>query len=355
MAALLDCLENVIGLSENPCPCLEPVPTSESLSGLYVDDKSCGVPLGMIPKDCSTGSIWDYIKQAKKEGIRAFISDFQMGISQVQKTVYNPFKGVIGSAMPTSNAHVSDSHVGIWFESCGVKGSTMKIKCVGLAMDCDGDFDIELFASNQVDPILTVPISVTRNKKVIVDLEEPLTVPLFDSKGRKIKYCLLYDRKGCTPKLTKFHCGCGGSKPKFYNYLNMGGVTGNGTDKSQLTDCAPNGKSMHGLCLDVELKCAGIDWLCDVSKDDWCNDPFFASVAKTIQYYAIKFLAKSMANNYASFQIQCDLKQLYNKQTEANNAIAHRMDWLRENIPADRTDCYICKGKSGLTKTAILV
>ena len=354
-ANLIECLKDVVGLSKNPCPCLPDMPASESLSGLYIDDKSCGVPLGAIPKDCNDNLVWSTIIEAQTEGLRLFICDLQIGVKDVQKRIYKQFKGQIGSAFPTSTVTgLSNDIVGFWFKTCGIKGSTLTINCVGLAMDCDGLFDVELYASNQTEPILTIPIEAKQNKKVVVDLETPLNVPLFDSKGREIKYCLLYNRNGCNPKKTKFHCGCSGkAKPAYYNYLNVGGVLGNSV--AELKECKPKDVNMYGLCMDIELDCGGIDWLCDVSENDWCNDPFFAVVAKTIQAYQIKYLAKSIGNKWDSFSIQCDIKRIFAKQSQMTKEIEWRMNWLRENIPEDRTDCFDCIGKSGVTKKELLV
>lgn len=352
-SALLECLKDVVGLSKNPCPCLGDVPESESWSGLYVDDKSCGVPLGIIPKDCDSGSKWDFIMQAHEEGLRQFISDFGIALSTNRKNMYMPFSGIIGAKMPTRTIQNLPNQVGWSFKSCGVKGSRMKLNCVGLCMDCDELFDVELYASNQVDPIITVPIQAQKGKKVIIDLETPINLPMFDSKNRAIEYCLTYERNGCNPKDTKFWCGCSGAKPKFFNYLEMKGVTGD--TKEDFAECKASNRDMYGLCLDVELSCGGLEWLCSARKEDWCEDDFLIVVAKTIQSYMIKWLAKSIANAGGSFQIQCDIKKIFAKQSEMNNAIKWRMEWLQKNIPADRTDCFECYNESGMTKQEVLI
>ncbi|MDV7400113.1 hypothetical protein RZS08_52340, partial [Arthrospira platensis SPKY1] len=96
MSIVLDCFENVIGITQTDCECYGDIESQESLSGLYLDQL---VELADVFQlvDCQNGSdvsevISNSIEQAKQE----FLADFNANILNRFKIRRNIFSGVIG-------------------------------------------------------------------------------------------------------------------------------------------------------------------------------------------------------------------------------------------------------------------
>ena len=134
----LDCLNNIIGLSDTDCNCWDsskPVDfdtLNESLSGLYVSQPNT-IPIRWTngAADCENGGVWDLLIQARKDAVRDLVADFLAANSQVRKEQFLPFTK-IGDPYYKRATLVRGDVAGAYIEPYDIRGGKIRVESVDL-------------------------------------------------------------------------------------------------------------------------------------------------------------------------------------------------------------------------------
>lgn len=353
----MNCLENIIGITQKDCPCrtCRPENYDLSLSGYFVDDMEYGIPLPSISSstDCGDGSIWAMMDRARQEAIRDFTSDLSIMISQVNK---KPFPGYSGGLANYKESHNSTRKgvkkwAGVRYRPLKYNGVSMRVKEICGFFEKDTVIDVHIFSSRDLHtPIKTYQIATIGKRKTCHHLPEPLDLPLsYD--GERIDYYFVYDSTDNKPRNIKWDCGCG-TKPLLYSYMNAGGF--DVEELSDIGDVVRFDQFTNGFYPIVSIQCDTVGWLC---RDwDYMTDPFGRVMANTIMYYSIMKLAGFILNSSRiNFYTLLKREELFAKRNSMRKKIELNMNWLIESIPPGISGCFDCGGDYQIRKTSIII
>jgi hypothetical protein len=228
---LIDCLENVVGISESECECFV-VPEPEegetaidptlSLSGLFIDDMEDGIPL-IFPenaRDCGDGNIFELIVRARKEAIIEFQTLFGTYLTDFQSPRYPDIISPMGEIEKKKNIPLAtdmSDFAGVHFESKRIRGAVMTVPKVQVKTSTaltDSVFRILSSVDDyQTSVIPEVTFSSSANVLSDIALPVPAYLPLTNEYGNAVHYAFMYERQGVLPFNFKLWCGCT-SKPK---------------------------------------------------------------------------------------------------------------------------------------------
>lgn len=345
--ALQDCFNNIIGYTENNCPCFDEKPEgwNESLSGYYIDDPEYGIPLASISssKDCGEGSVWDMMEQAKQVAIRNFITDFTVALNATNLKSFQGYSGAIANTKDKFGYVLKSlkDYAGVRFVPLKWKGVQLTIREICVYFENSQPVEVFLYSSKDTtNPINSWIITPVGGRKTCFDLPSPEILPLGDSSGQPIIYYFTYEVGTNRPYNAKFDCGCGvTSKPVVYRYLAGYGFTFD--DMSELYGVSQKSEYINGIQPVGEIACDSTSWLC--REWDYWTDPFARVMANTIQFYAINILAGSILNsNRINFTTLNKREHLLGRISSLRKKIGENMTYLIANIPTDASDCLQC-------------
>lgn len=357
-----ECLATVVGLSKATCDCPEfagePSGSTISLSGWYIDDLELGVPLQYFPgnEPCEQYGVWNLLVRAREDGIEDIMTLLIQALSQSKDTAVNPFMGRVGDDSKANQWLMPNTYAAVQIKPYRYAGAKITINALSLWTDApdDTEFAVNLYRNNDfTTPIKTFPVTVKHNKanvntipedeRVTYDMVDPLT-------GQEIVYTFVWDTQGYKAWNIKDWCGCGGSKPKWGDYMEAKG--GSYVQMYQISQVSPGESYLYGLFVDVTLTCYGTEWIC--GETNFTFSPWNKTLAKTLQLGMIRKLIGFMLNSHQLNRYTIlNAEQLAEKLVRINTEIENRIPWLAEKMPETSTDCYICR--QHMRRAAILV
>ncbi len=349
---LLDCLDNVVGLTDTDCPCFidgeEPEGYNTSLSGLYLDDPEFGFPL-KIPQnidDCSSSDLWTRLVDARSAGIKQFISDLgaEMIGGPLKKKV-EPFNGFVGDDKVTLNL-TPEAYFAIRLEPKIFRGVIAKIRTVTLyAAGVNGTnvevgiYDEEALQSGT--PILAFDVPIVNGKGTYTFTDPEVFNFQSDDNTERDLYMVVIvaDHAGILPKNNKTKCSCG-KKEKWDQFFNAHGLTASTLDG--LIE-ANESSYAYGFRISLGVAC-GNSWLCQPF--DFINDAWARVMAECIALYSMRKLAGMILSNpFPEKYTIITREEIALHRDRVNTILGERMPWLAANIPVDYTDCFKCNSK----------
>lgn len=349
MPIIQDCLENVIGLTRNECPCFDegkPVDADTSLSGYYMDDYEYGIPIVFADAsvDCGENGIWQVLERARADGINQFVTDFGLELYSRVKGKRVKFSGWIGkdTFSGTRTFDISGEH-GLRFEYQGPPGLIYNIKTVQLLADSINTGTFRIIHIEDATGIDTEIFSVTdpSGSTIAVDVQVAL------SAGDEL-YFLYEDGLLDGVKNNKIECKTCGGRPKWAPYFTVTGIDGVGIDYNW------NAASSHyanGVRVNGELNC-GIEWLCN--DWDWENDPWARWLGYLILMYSTrKVIGKVLHSGQVNAYTLLGRDELIEKRDQLSRAIGGNLPLVADAIPSNASACYVCTRR--VEKSAILV
>lgn len=342
---LQDCFKNIIGFTENDCPCFDQKPEgwNESLSGFYIDDMEYGIPLQSVSasSDCGEGSVWSLMERARQKAIRNFLTDFTVAMEATNTKAFQGFNGPFANHKESFNRTMTglDQFAGVRYVPIRYKGVQMTIREICVYFDNSNPVDVELYSSEDSAVIEAWTITPVAGRKTCFTLPNAVTLPL-SKNGQPIEYYFVYDSTGNKPKNIKYTCGCGaGQNPTLYNYLDGYGFSIN--DMNDLQDVTEKSQYVNGIQPVGTISCDSTSWLCD--NWDYWSDPFARVMANTIQWYAITILAGSILNSgRINFYTLLHKESLLGRISSLRKKIGENMTYLVANIPKGASDCMRC-------------
>lgn len=350
---MLTCLENIIGLSTNDCPCLEddrPANYDVSKSGLYIDQHLSVIKLDYF-KECGSGSIWKILDDSRTQAIKDFTADFLSRVMRSNHLRYPATREDVGKRSWKTTA--PDRNVqGIRICSSNIKGGCLLIHNIKTLFDSAGSFDITItrvLDDGFAEVVDTVTVNTVANTLTQNVQSTPIELDLYDESCEEFEYYITFDT-ALKPLNNQLDCNCKKNKNEILQWVEMNGVY---NDTLNFTNFKTDALA-HGLVLDLEAKCKIQDIICE---NELCfdSDPFAVVMAHAINYYAasLSLQKASMTSEINRFTMLSDV-QLKGKIKEYREEYFSRLEYLETNMPFDGVDCLACGGKSTIRKGGIL-
>lgn len=342
-----DCLTNIIKLSRTTCECADlgdvPSDYDEGQSEIYLDELD-GINLKMVGSiaDCEKGGLWDLMAWARDEAAKQFKADLLSCINSNYTSRRPIYSGLLGQSTFTGSLSLSESKAGIIVTFPQIKGGTMKVKRIGLAINASTAVVVDVFNNdaNQTTPIASYTINSTANTLIYATLGTPLELPMWSNNVNRLEYYFVYSRVGFQPKDMKGDCGCGGVAPGWKSWASVKGIKGSGTIYSQYS----TDKYLNGILLDVDFRCQTSQLICsddkplDFDNDGWDMQIGYANRWKAGELLLQKMLDSPELNRYTMM----DREKTYGMRNHARKMYNDFIQYLCENKEIS-TGCLVCK------------
>lgn len=349
-----------------------PWDAARSDSGLYLD-KVDGLNLDIMKavNDCSNGSLWDLMDQARTEAILAFRTDFFAALSAQTRPSVSYFQGLIGQPDFQRTLNYVNAMLGDRFYGNGMRGGIMTIKRIGLAFEKDSTFNLGIYNQYSDTELYIIPVDSKANKMHWNTLAVPIELPMADADAPYYIYDFLYAWDPANnPKDNRVNCGCGGAarymahapvfdvtKDEWSTWVMATGIKGNYIQDRKTWDMTD---TVNGIILDVSFKCDTSQLICQGDALDFVGNPIAMTTATALRFKAAEWICGRILSdpNPNRYTMSGREQLATNAQaylTEYNSRIA----WLANEVTKDDylrryVDCLACQPALGFRKTGIL-
>ncbi len=342
-----NCLTNIIKLSRTTCDCadLENIPEdiNEGQSEIYLDELE-GLNLKMIGSiaDCENGGIWELMSWAREEATKMFKADLLSCINTNYSQRRPNYSGLLGQNSFKTSLNLSESKAGITVTFPQIKGGTMKIKRIGLAVNVSSPIVVNVYNNdaNQTSPIASYTINSTANALVYATLGTPLELPLWSNNVNRLEYYFVYSRVGFQPKDMKGDCGCGGTPPAWKSWISVKGIKGNTTDYGSFN----SDKYLNGILLDVDFSCQTSQLICSDEKPlDFNNNGWDMQIGYAVRWKAGHLLLQKMLDSpELNRYTMMEREKTYGMRNHALKMYNDFIQYLCDNKEIS-SGCLVCK------------
>lgn len=347
----MECLKNLVGISESDCQCVldgltdaQKAELRLSQSGLYLDKHlDGGVSLADVRLLDACEAYFGMAKNALEVAGKRFSDDLLVALSMRYKSTKPRFLGSLGQVTYAGNLNVSKKYQLLKIEAvaAGFKSTVLTINGIRLITTSDGMVNVRIIAvrKGERDGIekLSTTITTQANRYGAVNITEPITLPMYVD-GFEIEYFIAWERPeglSILPKDNKNSCNCTGGNG-FESYVR---IYGGETDS--LEDLSASDGYSHGFSIDVEIKCETGNVVC--REFDASNE------VAVISAWAVLYKAGELLNEYilASTEITrfttMSREHLYGKRNHFRKEYETRVSFLASEIDLTSSDCYICR------------
>jgi len=356
----LNCLNNIIGLSQNECVCYDdgrPVDFDKSNSGLYLDELE-GLNLRTLASDveCGEGNIWLKMEKAITNAINNFRTDLLSSIMLTQRNARKPFQGIIGQLKFKTFNTIPTTWTGLRINPREYKGSVLTIKGITALMDSTVVFDVFIYDNISPTPLHSIlNVNATTGTATKNPLTNPIDLPLYVEgyDDDSLQYFVVYQPSGFNPLDNKISCGCRRTE-NFESWLTIEGIQGDVIADRE--DWNSNGFA-NGLALDVTTKCNVAEIICGGDSNDsldFENDGVALSMAYAIRFKAGEILIEDiLASGEINRFTMLDKERLWGKRNHYRTEFRTRIVYISDTIDIDSNDCLVC-GDKRINRSSIL-
>lgn len=343
----MDCLTNIVGITRNDCECLAgllPDGYSTSTSGLYIDELP-EAPLNLqavkSAADCGQ-DVAAIFTRARDNAITEFKKDLYKQLAATYKPRYSTYTGLIGKTagsvvLPTK------AYMGVLLACKMAKGAYISISKVHVNINADATFDLKIYkrrsGETEYELLQTLSVEGTAAAVKTNTLADVVKLPLWDETEKEINYYFLYEPAGFAPKDCPISCGCGMSEYNLKAFMTPRGYTANSLSEVANSSGLQTNYA-NGVVLDVEVKCATDDIICQAMQAD-----DFVKVA--VEWIILR---KSVANLIDgilhSGQItrhnEARREQMYYDKGSLLKKYNNDVQWVAENMSMGLNSCFVC-------------
>lgn len=358
----MECLDNIIGLSETTCPCFDdnkPDDANESESGIFLDQLD-GFNLKVIQSgdDCGKGGMWDRMTQAVRNAKVDTRKDLLGCIGQNYKPIHPIFSGQIGEADFKDPLTLSEQYAGVKIYASQLRGAYIYLKRIGIVVDTAVPVTVEVYSTKFGGTLVnsyTTPGPVTANVLTWLSLSTILELPMFSYTSRMDYYVLLKLDGTYKPLDNRRDCGCGGVQRPYLVWVDVQGERG--TNVADIRSFNNTGRIYNGIVVDLEVKCKTAELICNSERPlDFDNDMFAQYLA-----YAIRFKAAVKLYSDVLSTTEINRESMMNR----DEITAMRNQWITDYqacinylctiIPISTNDCLECRDTVGFKTTGIRI
>lgn len=368
---MADCLDSIIGLTQNDCSCYGSEPGSwtednKTDTGFYITDTTEGfTELEHLHNaiDCGGGAdIFEALTTARSKAIEQFRTDLGVTI----RTQFNnslSYDTTLGRLSHSGAASQNGAFVGVRIRPLPFRYAELVITKVYLGLNASESVNVvfKTNADRYVDgdntfTEVTVPFTTVANKFVAVDRSSnPIVLPMYNAREteEELKYFAVYEMpSGASPLNNTFTC-CG-NRQKWHRHLLAEGFTAPAGDVDTLDDVISGQTGSMGLVLEGYVQCKVDSFLCDLeSMGEWETAKI---VARTVGYKASAILYQKVLDSAKINRFT--LENPERLETAAMEMVAnynHNIQWIAHNLPRNAKDCLNCKAGQDFKKIANLL
>lgn len=358
---MLDCLTNLVGLTDKDCECYSGSKPdgfdslNETESGYYLTDEDYGFPILdsiYAAVDCGdANSVYSVLQRARTAAINSIYTDLQAALLQFWDKAVKPFSGLVGQRRSTTTRTPSASTVGQLWQPNPIKDASFMVAGIWIGVSQAGAVEVTISSNDpDFDTVSQTFTVTTAGKFQYFTFTNPVELPLYSKNTVSgnccgtcgLRYTISYvPANGVKFLDNKFSC-CGGHNTEWKQYITAKGFETNDLD-SLLEDCTESTNSMaQGLAVDGYLACDNLQWLCELKE---LNGKDLRDVlARAIQFRSTVFMAQHVLDSPEINQwTTLNREALYGKRNHAQKRFDEYMLWIAENVPVGMTGCYKCK------------
>lgn len=355
----LDCIKDIIGISETDCGCITDGLTEAQLaemriskSGLYLDKLPGGVSLVQLKDADGCKSMFDLAIDAKKEAIKTVEDDILTVLSANFSKNRNSFIGTIGTSTTTRFEIKNTNIIGLRIVSNSVSDAVLRIQKIALGLDKTINTDLLVYRiykgeTNLGNPIKSIPISSFAGTYHENILPEELVLPM-RADNKALEYYLLFDRKTAQPYENKFACCSGDALRELFSFIDITGVDiYNYNDLSTKNTWA----NASGMILTASMRCEITDFICREYNE---SDEVAKVIAHAARFKAGELLIEAILQPGTITRAKfLDREYYWGKRNHFRAEYENRIKYLGGKnetgnwvIDVNNTDCFICKNTS---------
>lgn len=348
----MDCLKNIIGITNTDCLCVLDGLTDDqkaaikvSESGLFLDELEGGLSLRAVKYLDACQNFAQMALAARDTAIKKIYADIMVALSQKYKAGKQAFTGQIGRPSYTRTMNGQSQFQFLRLRAAENTDAVLKITGLRIIVDRVATFHVRLLKTfsggNQGTEIMNVEITSLANAYTTIPLpnDQPLSLPLMDN-GTANDYYLVWDRVeagGANPKDIKIDCNCG-SGNGFTSYLEARG--GELTDVNMLGTKTTD-EFTHGFSIDADIRCTPGDLIC---REYDRENAIALTMAWAIMYKAGEILIEKVMNSgEVNRYTMMNREYLWGKRNHFRAAYDERILYLSSVIDVSSSDCFICR------------
>lgn len=342
-----ECLDDIIGVTNDFCQCLHGRITPEefqkltvSKSGMYLDRVEGGLMMRNISQPDKCKSFLDIQKNAIEDAKTFFVADVlaQLNLKyQVKKT---NFVGEIGKVSYVGSMNTSKRLQFLKIQTNNDAVLQLDRLRVFLNMDLTTKVWIMQVEEGMTDGVMIYENEevVSANKILTISFENGFKLPL-SKNGKKQDYYFVYEKldNATQPRDIKVSCGCSGGDA-FAEFLF---VSGGEADNFSEIATAINDKFTHGISIDVKIKCETGSVVCKQYDE---NDAIAYVTAFAILYKSAELVIENVMNSGSVDRYTLLANdRLWGKRSHFKKEYEGRIKYLSENIDVSSSDCFFCR------------
>lgn len=347
---MIACLEQLVGITDNPCPCYDntdgvisynPDEIKTSESGYYLTDHDYGVP--MLPavlasRNCGDGSIWEAMVRARTSAINSIETDLRAALLLRFDKGFKPFDGAVGQAKFSGTQAITADYAGIQIRPDRYKDASLVITGVWMALTTSEVKTLTFGSNNPEFTSTTRDVTSGAQELQKTVFVTPVTLPMYSILEDDLRYTVTYEIDGNQPVNNSLSC-CGDT-PDWKNVMRAEGVVT--SDLSRLNDYDYGSSNAHGLILEAYITCDFLAWVCELRE---LNGYDFRDVlARTIQFRAgVGLLTFILESSQSNFYTHLETEALYGKRNHYSKRYEENIMWMVRNLPERASGCYKCK------------
>lgn len=345
----MDCLNNIIGLSQTECQCLEGQPDgyNESASGIFLDELD-GFNIEHIrgADDCARGGYWDRMERAVTNAKTDFKSNLLACIGTTYKPRIDPLNVQLGAPNFTGSLNLNTNYAGVKLRSMQIKAGYMLINRIGILVNNSVPVTVVVYSNVNGGTLIyqSSPIAATANTLTWAAPATPIELPMF-SYQTDIKYYVMLALDGTfQPKENKKDCGCGGVQRPYLKYMDFEGIKGNDITNIENTFNS-TGNVCNGVVLDLSLKCKASEIICSSERPlDFEDDSDSQGMAFAIRFRAACILYEEvLSSTNLSRTTLVDREQMAANVARWTEDYKNWINYLCGNVNYEANGCYVCK------------
>lgn len=347
----MECLENIIGITNSNCECVLSGLTDEqvasakiSTSGLYLDGNlEGGVSLAEVKLLENCGEYYRLANKAIKSAQKAFADDVQIAISSKYKAAKARFMGELGRLQYAGAMAVQSPLQFLKVEPLVQSAAVMKVNNVRINLNTTKEaVTVKLIqvleGLTHGDVIFEAQVNTVANRFISVEIPVNLQVPL-SINNRVVNYYFVWERTGAElPMDNAVSCGCSGGDA-YAQYVKLKG--GQAQDYDNLG--AGTDGFAHGLSVDAEIFCETGGLVCsEFRKEDRIALVSAWSVLYKAGELLIEYVLQSPEINRFTMM---NREYLWGKRNHFKAEYNNRIAYLSSEIDITANDCFVCRDR----------
>jgi hypothetical protein len=350
---MLQCLTEIIGVTQSDCECIINGLTSDQLtglraskSGLFMDDLEGGVHLKALTEIDACKSMAVLATTARDNAIKRLGDDLVVAINNRYKKGKGNFVGPIGRMSFAQSLPILRQWQGVRLRPKEYTDGIVTLTKLQVIFNQSVSVTLRLYKvpmdSVMGEEVAAWPVTSAANAYVNVTLSAPVKMPLVEN-GELMEYYILYDTLepgvAFLPKDNGILCTtCNRGIVPYGDFISADGVQVN--NLSTLNDKIVD-KYTHGLILDVAVKCDNEKLFCREydESDDVAVVMAYATRFKAGELLIEDVLKSPAVNRYTTM----GREYLWGKRNHFKSEYDDRIAYLAKIIDVTQANCYVCR------------